>query len=35
TYSQKHNFKGDREQNKLDAAQASLGWLKEHLVSLK
>ena len=35
TYSQKHNFERDREQNKLDAAQAALGWLKEHLVSLK
>ena len=35
TYSQKHNFKRDREQNKLDAAQAALGWLQEYLVSLK
>ena len=35
TYSQKHNFKRDREQNKLDAAQAALNWLKECLVSLK
>jgi nicotinamide-nucleotide amidase len=35
TYSQKHNFERDREQNKLDAAQAALGWLKEYLVSLK
>ena len=35
TYSQKHNFERDREKNKLDAAQAALGWLKEYLVSLK
>ena len=35
TYSQKHNFERDREQNKLDAAQSALGWLKEYLVSLK
>ncbi len=35
TYSQKHNFQGSREQNKLDATEAALGWLKEYLVSLK
>jgi len=35
TYSQKHNFPGNREQNKRDAAEAALGWLKEYLVSLK
>ncbi len=35
TYSQKHTFQGDREQNKLHAAQAALGWLKEYLLSLK
>ena len=35
TYSQKHNFQGDREQNKLDAAEAALSWLKEYLESLK
>ena len=35
TYSQKHVFKGTREQNKLGAAQAALGWLKEYLLSLK
>ena len=35
TYSQKHNFQGNREQNKLDAAEAALGWLKEYLISLK
>ena len=31
TYSQKHNFLGDREQNKRDAAQAALNWLREYL----
>ena len=35
TYSQKHNFHGDREQNKYKAAEAVLSWLKEYLVSLK
>ena len=35
TYSQKHNFPGNREQNKRDAAEAALGWLKEYLTSLK
>jgi len=35
TYSRKHNFHGDREQNKQDAAEAALGWLKEYLTSLK
>ena len=35
TFSQKHNFHGDREQNKLDAAKAALGWLKEYLIDLK
>jgi len=35
TYSRKHNFQGDREQNKLDAAEAALSWLKEYLESLK
>ena len=35
TASRKHNFRGSREQNKLAAAQAALGWLKEYLVSLK
>ena len=34
TYSQKHNFQGDREQNKLDAAEAALSWLKDYLMSL-
>ncbi len=35
TYSRKHNFQGNREQNKLHAAQAALSWLKEYLLSLK
>ena len=35
TYSRRHNFYGNREQNKLDAANAALGWLKEYLLSLK
>jgi len=34
TYSQKHYFQGDREQNKRQAAQAALAWLKEYLVNL-
>ena len=35
TQSQKHNFRGSREQNKQRAAEAALTWLKEYLVSLK
>ncbi len=35
THSQKHNFHGNREQNKHSAAEAALGWLKEYLTSLK
>jgi len=35
TYSRKHNFQGNREQNKQAAAEAALGWLKEYLMSLK
>ena len=35
TYSQKHNFHGNREQNKHRAAEAALSWLKECLTSLK
>jgi nicotinamide-nucleotide amidase len=35
TLTQKHNFKGDRRQNKQSAAEAALGWLKEYLLSLK
>jgi len=34
TYSQKHYFQGNREQNKHQAAEVALGWLKEYLVSL-
>ena len=34
TYSRKHLFHGDREQNKRNAAEAALAWLKEYL-SLK
>ena len=35
TCSRRHNFHGDREQNKQSAAKAALGWLKEYLQSLK
>ena len=35
TYSQKHLFQGNRAQNKQDAAEAALTWLKEYLISLK
>ena len=35
TYSQKHCFQGNREQNKHTAAEAALGWLKEYLISLR
>ena len=35
TYSRKHIFGRDREQNKQDAAEAALGWLKEYLLRLK
>jgi len=35
TYSQKHNFQGDREQNKRRAAEAALSWLKEYLMGLE
>jgi len=35
TYSRRHNFYENREQNKLDAANVALGWLKEYLLSLK
>ena len=34
TYSQKHIFHGDREQNKRRAAEAALLWLKEYLTGL-
>ncbi len=35
TYSQKYYFQGNREQNKLDAAEAALAWLEEYLMNLK
>lgn len=35
TYSQKHQFHGDRAQNKRQAAETALKWLKEYLQSLK
>ena len=35
TYSRRHIFSGDREQNKLSAAEAALSWLKEYLLSVK
>ena len=35
TYSRKHNFRGNREQNKRSAAEVALAWLKEYLISLK
>ena len=34
TYSRKHNFQGNRKQNKRSAALAALRWLKEYLISL-
>jgi nicotinamide-nucleotide amidase len=35
TYSQKHEFHGNREENKRSAAETALSWLKEYLTSLK
>ena len=35
TFSQKHSFQGNREQNKRDAAKAALDWLREYLICLK
>jgi len=35
TFSRGHSFAGNREQNKHDAAEAALLWLKEYLLSLK
>ena len=35
TYSRKHNFQGNREQNKRQTAEAALAWLKEYLISLE
>ena len=34
TYTRKHTFQGDRGQNKQDAAEAALDWLKEYLIGL-
>ncbi len=34
TLSRKHNFQGNREQNKRNAVETALGWLKEYLISL-
>ncbi len=34
TYSQKHYFQGNREENKRSTAGAALDWLKEYLISL-
>ena len=34
TYSRKHDFQGNRNQNKLHAAEAALAWLREYLISL-
>jgi nicotinamide-nucleotide amidase len=35
TYSRKHQFQGDREQNKQSAAEEALQWLKEYLTKLE
>ena len=35
TYTQKHIFRGNRKQNKQDAAESALSWLKESLTRLK
>lgn len=34
TYSQQHHFLGSREQNKQEAAEKALNWLREYLMSL-
>lgn len=34
-YSRQYNFSGNREQNKQDAAETALKWLREYLLSLK
>ena len=34
-FSQRHEFYGDREQNKRSAAEAALSWLRDYLQSLK
>lgn len=35
TFTRKHEFQGDREKNKGDAAEAALSWLKEYLEGLE
>ncbi|MFC1938226.1 CinA family protein [Chloroflexota bacterium] len=35
TYTRKHNFQGNREQNKHSAAMTALSWLKEYLDSME
>ena len=35
TYSRKHQFRGDREQNKQSAAEEALLWLKDYLIKLE
>ena len=35
TFSRKHNFRGDRQQNKQSAAEAALSWLAEYLAGLE
>jgi nicotinamide-nucleotide amidase len=35
SYSRKHQFRGDREQNKQGAAEEALRWLKEYLTELR
>ncbi len=35
TFSRKHEFHGDREQNKRRTAEAALSWLREYLMSLR
>ena len=33
-FSQRHEFHGEREQNKQSAAKAALSWLREYLMNL-
>ena len=35
TYTQKHEFHGNREENKRSAAEVALSWLREYLMSLR
>ncbi len=35
TYTRRHVFHGDREQNKQNATEAALGWLREYLLGLR